>query len=149
MGIAQDSIDVNVPIQKAYNQWTQFESFPQFMNGVKSVEQLDDKHLHWKISVAGASREYDAEITEQRPDEVIAWQSSGDNDHSGTVTFEQLDDTTTKVTAAIGYSTEGATEKLADAVNAPERQLSSDLARFKKFIESPEPETGAWRDEIH
>ncbi|HEY9290135.1 MAG TPA: SRPBCC family protein, partial [Microlunatus sp.] len=142
MGAAHDVIEVNVPISTAYNQWTQFESFPQFMNGVDEVRQLDDKHLHWKVSVPGVSREYDAEITEQRPDEVVAWQSSGDTDHSGSVVFESLDDNTTKIMASINYDTEGVAEKAGDVLNVPQRQLKNDLARFKDFIEARGGETG-------
>jgi uncharacterized membrane protein len=149
MATAQESIDVNVPVHRAYNQWTQFETFPEFMSGVDEVRQLDDKHLHWKISIAGVKREYDAEITEQRPDEVIAWQSTGDVDNSGTVRFEQLDATTTRITAAMAYATEGTAEKVGDALNVPDRQLRKDLERFKEFIESRGTETGGWRDEVH
>ncbi|HEY9289856.1 MAG TPA: SRPBCC family protein [Microlunatus sp.] len=149
MGVAEETIEVNVPVQKAYNQWTQFESFPKFMSGVERVQQFDDKHLHWKVSIGGVSREYDAEITEQRPDEVIAWRSSGDTDNSGTVRFEKLDENTTRISAAIGYDTEGVTEKVGEALNVPKRQLNKDLTRFKEFIESTDSETGAWRDEIH
>jgi len=149
MGAAEESIEVNVPVHTAYNQWTQFESFPQFMSGVEEVRQLDDKHLHWKVKVAGVSREYDAEITEQTPDKVIAWQAVGDTDNAGTVRFEEIDNVTTRVSASIGYQTEGATEKVGDALNVPERQLKNDLAKFKEFIESRGTETGAWREEIH
>jgi uncharacterized membrane protein len=119
------------------------------MEGVESVRQLDDKHLHWKVKVAGVSREYDAEITEQTPDKVIAWQAVGDTDNAGTVRFEEIDNVTTRVSASIGYQTEGATEKVGDALNVPERQLKNDLAKFKEFIESRGTETGAWREEIH
>ena len=149
MSTITETVDVDVPVTTAYNQWTQFESFPKFMTGVEEVRQLDDKHLHWKVKVAGASREYDAEITEQRPDQIIAWQSSGDTDNSGSVEFEQIDDVTTRINASIGYQTEGLTEKIGDALNAPERQLKNDLAKFKEFIESRGTETGAWREEIH
>lgn len=149
MGAAHDVIDVNVPISTAYNQWTQFELFPQFMSGVEEVRQVDDTHLHWRISVAGVSREYDAEITEQRPDQVVAWQSTGGIDHSGRISFQSLDDHTTRITASINYATEGLTEKVADAVNAPERQLKNDLARFKQVIELRGRETGGWREEVN
>lgn len=149
MGAAQEEIEVNVPVHTAYNQWTQFESFPQFMSGVDEVRQLDDKHLHWKVTVAGATREYDSEITEQTPDQVIAWQSTGDTDNSGSVRFERVDDNTTRISASMTYETEGLAEKAGDALNVPERQLKSDLSRFKEFIESRGSETGAWRDEIH
>jgi len=149
MGLAQETVDVNVPVHTAYNQWTQFESFPQFMSGVDEVRQLDDKRLHWKVSIGGVSREYDAEITEQRPDQIIAWQSTGDTDNSGSVTFERLDDSSTRINASIGYQTEGLAEKAGDLLNVPERQLKSDLAKFKEFIESRGTETGGYREEIH
>ena len=149
MGKAEETIEVNVPVHTAYNQWTQFESFPQSMGGVEEVRQLDDKHLHWKVKVAGVSREYDAEITEQVPDRLIAWQASGDTDNSGSVHFEEIDNVTTRISASMGYETEGLTEKVGDALNVPERQLKSDLAKFKEFIESRGTESGAYREEIH
>ena len=149
MSTAQESIDVNVPVHTAYNQWTQFESFPQFMGGVDEVRQLDDKHLHWKVSVAGVSREYDAEITEQTPDQVIAWRASGDTDNAGRVTFDRLGDDSTRVSVELTYATESLMEKAGNALNVPDRQLKKDLGRFKEFIESRGAETGAWRGDIH
>lgn len=149
MGVAEETVEVNVPVHTAYNQWTQFESFPEFMSGVEEVRQLDDKRLHWKVKIAGVSREYDAEIIEQTPDQVIAWQSTGDTDNSGTVRFQEVDNLTTRISASIGYQTESLTEKAGDALSMPQRQLRNDLARFKEFIESRGTETGAWRDEIH
>lgn len=149
MSTAQESIDVNVPVGTAYNQWTQFESFPEFMGGVDEVRQLDDKHLHWKVSVGGVSREYDAEVTEQTPDQVVAWQATGDTDNAGTVTFERLGDNSTRVNVRLSYETEGLVEKAGDALNVPDRQLKKDLERFKEFIESRGAETGGWRGEIH
>jgi uncharacterized membrane protein len=136
MGVAEETIEVNVPIHTAYNQWIQFESFPQFMSGVEEVRRLDDKHLHWKVKVGGIAREYDAEITEQAPDEVIAWQSTGDTDNSGWVRFRKVDDTATMISALLSYQTEGVSEKVGDVLDIPERQLKSDLAKFKEFIES-------------
>lgn len=149
MSAAHEVIDVYVPVSTAYNQWTQFESFPQFMGGVEEVRQLDDTHLHWKISVAGAAREYDAEITQQRPDEVVAWQSSGDTEHSGHVVFESLGDGITRIRASINYEPQGIADTAGALLNIPQRQLKNDLARFKDFIESRDTETGAWRDEVH
>jgi uncharacterized membrane protein len=149
MSTAQESIDVNVPVHTAYNQWTQFESFPEFMGGVDEVRQLDDKHLHWKVSVAGVSREYDAEITEQTPDQVVAWRAAGETDNAGRVTFEKLADDSTRVSVELTYETEGLMEKAGNALNVPDRQLKKDLTRFKEFIESRGAETGAWRGDIH
>jgi uncharacterized membrane protein len=148
MSIVRDTIDVNVPIHTAYNQWTQFETFPEFMSGVEEVRQIDDKHLHWKVKVAGVEREWDATITQQEPDQVIAWEAGGDTDNSGTVTFERLAEDSTRIHAAIGYETESLKEKIGDALDLPERQLKKDLSRFKEYIESRGQETGAWRGEV-
>jgi len=149
MGTAQESIEVNVPIDVAYNQWTQFESFPEFMGGVDEVRQLDDRNLHWKVSVGGVSREYDAAITEQTPDQVVAWRGAGDTDNAGRVTFEKLGPHSTRVSVELGYDTDGIVERAGDALNAPARRLKKDLDRFKEFIESRGSETGAWRGELH
>lgn len=148
MSIVRDSIDVNVPINTAYNQWTQFETFPEFMSAVEEVRQIDDKHLHWKVSVAGVTREWDATVTRQEPDSVVAWEAGGDTDNRGEVTFEKVSDDVTRVTAAIGYETESLKEKAGDALNVPDRQLKKDLERFKEFIESRGQETGAWRGQV-
>ena len=146
----EKSVDVDVPLRTAYNQWTQFEEFPRFMEGVKEVRQLDDKRLHWRAEVAGEKREWTAEITEQTPDRVVAWRSTSGKPNSGHVSFQPLDGgQRTRVTVRIGYEPEGAKEKLADAVGAVGRRVKADLDRFKEFIESRGRETGAWRGEIH
>ena len=146
----EKSVEVDVPLRTAYNQWTQFEEFPRFMEGVKEVRQLDNKRLHWRAEVAGEKREWTAEITEQTPDRVVAWRSTSGKPNSGHVSFQPLDGgQRTRVTVRIGYEPEGVKENLADAVGAVGRRVKADLDRFKEFIESRGQETGAWRGEIH
>lgn len=144
----QESIDVHVPIRTAYNQWTQFESFPNFMDGVESIAQLDDTHTHWKIKVGGQEREFDASITEQRPDERVAWKSTGGTQHAGVVTFHRLTDDDTRVTVQMDWQPEGFAEKAGAAIGADDRRVKADLRRFKSFIEHRESETGSWRGEV-
>jgi uncharacterized membrane protein len=142
------SVDVDVPIGTVYNQWTQFESFPEFMGGVDKIEQLDERHLVWHVSIAGIKRQFDAEITEQHPEERVAWKSTDGTTHAGVVTFHKLADDKTRVTVQLEWQPEGALEKAGSAVNADDHQVSADLDRFKKFIESRGQETGAWRGEV-
>ncbi|WP_433604695.1 SRPBCC family protein [Dactylosporangium sp. CA-139114] len=149
MSTVTETIDVHVPVQTAYDQWTQFESFPQFMSGVESIRQVDDRHTHWVTKVGGVRREFDAEITEQRPDERIAWKSTdGDTRHAGVVTFHRLGDTDTRVTVQLDWQPQGLTEKAASAVGADSMQVKADTRRFKEFIEQRGTETGAWRGEV-
>lgn len=142
------SIDVHVPITTAYNQWTQFETFPQFMGGVEQITQLDDRLLQWTVNIGGQTREFDAEITEQHPDERVAWKSLDGKTHAGVVTFHKLNDEETRVTVQLDWQPEGITEKAGAAVGVDDHQVSSDLNRFKKFIENRQAETGAWRGEV-
>jgi uncharacterized membrane protein len=143
------SVDVHVPIHAAYNQWTQFESFPAFMNGVESVTQLDDRHTHWVTKVGGVRREFDAEITEQHPDDRIAWKSvGGDTRHAGVVTFHRLNDNDTRVTVQMEWQPEGLAEKAGSAVGVDDMQVKADTERFKKFIEERGAETGQWRGDV-
>jgi uncharacterized membrane protein len=142
------SVDVDVPIATAYNQWTQFETFPEFMGGVDKIEQLDDRKLVWHVNVAGVKRTFDAEITEQHPDERVAWKSVDGVTHAGVVTFHKLSDATTRVTVQLDWEPEGALEKAASAVNADDIQVSRDLDRFKEFIETRGNESGAWRGDV-
>ncbi|MFN2642633.1 MAG: SRPBCC family protein [Actinomycetota bacterium] len=144
----EESIDVEVPVRAAYNQWTQFEDFPNFMEGVESVQQLDDKRLHWVAEVAGLRREWDAEITEQRPDERIAWTSREGAKNAGVVTFHHLDPQRTRVMLQMEYEPEGVADKIGDTLGFLTRRVEGDLQRFKDFIESRGSETGAWRGEI-
>lgn len=144
----EKSVDVAVPVRVAYNQWTQFESLPGFMEGVDRIDQLDDTHTHWVTSIAGVRREFDAEITEQHPDERIAWQSSTGPQQAGVVTFHRIDDTTTRVHLQMDYAPEGVVEKAGAMVGAVGHRLQGDLERFKKFIEGRGEETGAWRGNV-
>jgi uncharacterized membrane protein len=148
MATIEKSIEVNVPVTTAYNQWTQFEDFPKFMENVESVRQTDDTHLHWVAEYGGQRHEWDAEITEQIPDERIAWQGSGDHEQSGIVTFEPLDDARTKVTVQMEWEPDGMKEKIGSAVGADSRSVGEDLDRFKELIEERGVETGAWRGSV-
>ena len=148
MSTTEQSIEVKVPVRTAYNQWTQFEDFPKFMEGVKEVKQLDDVTLHWKAEIAGQEREWDAKITEQTPDQRIAWTNIGGAENAGVVTFHRIDDNTSKVMLQIEFDPEGAVETIGDALGAVKLRIKGDLERFKKFIESRGQETGAWRGEV-
>jgi uncharacterized membrane protein len=148
MASVVESIDVKVPVNTAYNQWTQFEDFPHFMEGVKSVTQTDDTHLHWKAEVAGKDEEWDAEVTEQHPDERIAWKSITGAENAGVVTFHRIDDETTRVTLQMDVDPEGVVENVGTALGFLDRRVKGDLERFKEFIESRGTETGAWRGDV-
>ncbi|MCK0113943.1 SRPBCC family protein [Ornithinimicrobium sp. F0845] len=144
-----ESVDVNVPIRTAYDQWTQFESFPQFMEGVESVTQLGDTRNHWKVETGGVSREFDTEITEQHPEERIAWTTvGGDVEQSGVVTFHKLEDAMTRVTIQMDWDPQGLVEKAGAAVGVDDRRVKGDAQRFKEFIESRGIETGSWRGDV-
>lgn len=147
MASVTETIEVNVPVSTAYNQWTQFEQFPHFMEGIESVKQIDDTHLHWVAEIGGKRHEWDAEITEQRPDQVIAWRSVDGKYTSGRVTFEQLGGST-KVTVDMEHDTDGMIEALGSALGADSRRVKGDLENFKEIVESRGAETGAWRDEV-
>ena len=149
MELAVESIEVAVPVRQAYNQWTQFEDFPNFMEGVEEVRQLDDKRLHWKATIAGQTEEWDATITDQIPDQFVAWRSTSGSENSGAIRFTPIGDSKTRVTAVIGYQPEGVVEKVGDAIGAVDRRVEGDLERFKEFIEQRGTATGAWRGEIH
>jgi uncharacterized membrane protein len=148
MASIEESIEVNVPVRVAYNQWTQFEEFPRFMEGVKEVRQLDDKRLHWKAEIGGKTKEWDAEITEQIADERIAWTSRSGPWNAGVVTFHRLDDQRTKAMLQLDYDPDGVLENLGDALGVVKLRVKGDLQRFKEFVESRGRETGAWRGEI-
>ena len=143
-----EAVEVEVPVRTAYNQWTQFEEFPQFMEGVKEVRQLDETHLHWTVEVAGRTKEWDAEVTEQRPDERVAWKSDAGTDNAGVVTFHKIDDGRSRVTVQIDAEPDGPIEAAGDALGLLERRVKGDLQRFKEFIESRGAETGSWRGEV-
>jgi uncharacterized membrane protein len=148
MSTGTKSVDVTVPIQTAYNQWTQFEEFPRFMEGVKSVTQSDDTHIRWVAEIAGKEKEWDAEITEQHPDERIAWTSTSGARNAGVVTFHRLDDNKTRVTLQMDVDPEGLIENVGDWTGVLDRRVEGDMQRFKEFIESRGVETGAWRGEV-
>lgn len=144
----EKSIEVDAPVTTAYNQWTQFEDFPSFMNGVEAVKQLDETHLHWVASVGGHREEWDAEITEQIPDERIAWKATSGKGNAGVVTFHRLDDTRTKVMLQLDWESEGMVEALGAMLGQDDRAVKGDLERFKELIEKRGTESGAWRGEV-
>jgi uncharacterized membrane protein len=148
MSKVEESIDVNVPVRTAYNQWTQFEEFPRFMEGVEEVKQVTDTRLRWRAEILGQEREWEADITEQRPDERVAWHSIEGAANAGVVTFHRLDDNKTRVMLQLEFDPEGAVEKAGDAVGVVKARVKGDLKRFKEFIESRGTETGAWRGEV-
>jgi uncharacterized membrane protein len=143
-----ESIEVDVPVRTAYNQWTQFESFPKFMEAVKEVRQLDDTTLEWVADVAGKEKRWKAKITEQKPDERVAWTSTEGARNAGVVTFHRLGEGRTRVTLQLDVDPEGPIENAGDALGVVKRQVQGDLKRFKEFIESRGQETGAWRGEV-
>ncbi|HEX6655400.1 MAG TPA: SRPBCC family protein [Candidatus Limnocylindria bacterium] len=148
MSTVTKSVDVNVPIRTAYDQWTQFEQFPHFMEGVKSVRQLDDTHLHWVAEIGGVTKEWDAEITEQHPDERVAWHSTSGTQNAGVVTFHRLDDDRTRVTLQMDVEPDGLVEQLGDWAGLLDRQVEEDMDRFQKYIVGRGEETGAWRGNV-
>lgn len=148
MASVEYSVDVKVPVRTVYNQWTQFEEYPRFMDGVTEVRQLDDKRLHWRAEIAGKDEEWDATITEQTPDQRVAWTSTSGAKNSGVVTFHYIDPNTTKVMLQLDYEPEGVVEKVGSALGVPQKRVEGDLKRFKDFIEARGHETGAWRGEV-
>jgi uncharacterized membrane protein len=148
METIEKTIDIDVPVRTAYNQWTQFEEFPRFMEGVESVKQLDDTRLHWVANVGGERKEWEARITEQIPDQRIAWRSEGGEYTSGVVSFQPLEPNRTRVTVRLNYEPEGVTEKIGDMLGVVSRRVEGDLERFKDFIEARGRETGAWRGTV-
>ena len=149
MSQMEKSIEVAVPIRKAYDQWTQFETFPRFMEGIDAVRQLDDKRLHWNAKIGGKAVEWDAEIVEQSPDTRISWRSTSGARNDGTVRFEKLAENRTKIFLAMNVEPQGFTEKVGDAIGSVSSRVETNLKRFKEFVESIPTETGAWRGEIH
>jgi uncharacterized membrane protein len=148
MSKIEHSIDVDVPVRQAYDQWTQFEEFPRFMEGVEQVQQLDDTRLHWKAEIAGQEKEWDAEITQQEPEQRVAWRSTGGERNAGAVDFHRIDDNRTRVTLTMDIEPDGPVEKLGDAVGVPSGQVKKDLENFKEYIESRGAATGAWRGRV-
>jgi uncharacterized membrane protein len=148
MKTIEESIEIDVPVSTAYNQWTQFETFPKFMEGVERVEQTDDTHLHWVAEVGGEKREWNAEITEQHPDERVAWKALDQDGPNGVVSFHKLDEARTKVMVQMDYEPEGMKQSVGSAVGMDSGRVKSDLESFKEFIESRGGETGSWRGEV-
>jgi uncharacterized membrane protein len=147
MSRIQESIDLNVPMSTAYNQWTQFEDFPHFMEGVESVKQLDDTRLHWIAEFGGTRREWEAKIVDQTPDSHVAW-AGGREDPSGEVRFEPMGTDLCRITLFMDYEPQGSKEKVGDLLGVAKRRVKGDLERFKHFIESRRSETGAWRGHV-
>lgn len=148
MSTIEESVEVNVPLATAYNQWTQFEEFPSFMEGVEEVRQTDDTHLHWVVAFGGQHHEWDAEITEQKPDERIAWTNTDGKGNAGVVTFHRIDDGVTRLMVQMDFVPEGILEKLGAAIGSPDRRVKGDLQRFKDLVEADDYEGGAWRGEV-
>jgi uncharacterized membrane protein len=148
MSTIEQSIEVEAPLGTVYNQWTQFEEFPRFMKGVAQVTQLDDTHLRWVAEFGGSRHEWDAEITEQKADERVAWRNTDGKENAGVVTFHRLDDDRSRVMVQMDFVPEGIKEKLGSALRAPDRQVKGDLERFKELIEARGGESGSWRGEV-
>jgi len=148
METIEKCIDVNVPLSTVYNQWTQFEEFPRFMENIESVEQQDETGLHWVAKIAGKTVEWDAEISEQVPDKRIVWYGANGPMRNGMVSFNPINDDITRVTLRIDYDPEGLVEQAGDKLGILSNRVQGDLERFKEFIESRGSETGAWRGKI-
>jgi uncharacterized membrane protein len=144
----EKTFDINCPVRTVYNQWTQFEDFPRFMDGVKEVRQLDDTHLHWRATIAGKDKEWDAEIVEQVPDQRIAWRSTSGAPNAGTVRFEPLNKERTRVQLTMEYQPQNAIEKVGDAVGLVSKKVEDAVEKFKDLVEKRGAETGAWRGEV-
>jgi uncharacterized membrane protein len=146
----EDTIEVQVPVQQAYNQWTQFEDFPKFMDGIQSVQQLDDTHVQWVAEIRGESRQWTTEITEQQPDEKVAWKTiEGEVKNDGVVTFEPMGDAQTRVNVQMDVESDSTAENVAgDLLGVVKSQVRGDLERFKQLIENRDEETGAWRGNV-
>ncbi|MGW1910423.1 SRPBCC family protein [Streptomyces sp. NPDC002076] len=149
MSTVKETVEVDVPVRTAYNQWTQFEAFPDFMEGVEEVRQLDDRHNHWTTKIGGIRREFDTEIVDQLPDERITWRTtSGDTAQKGSVRFQRVDDMHTRVELVMDVEPSGAAEKAADMLGTLDRRIKGDMKRFKQYIEQRGEESGAWRGRI-
>ncbi|PSM42669.1 cyclase [Streptomyces dioscori] len=149
MSTVKEAVEVEVPVSVAYNQWTQFEEFPQFMEGVEEIRQVDDSHSHWTTKIGGVKREFDTEIVDQFPDERITWRTtSGDTKQKGTVSFQRLDDTRTRVQLVMDVEPTGAAEKAADLTGTIDRRVKGDMRRFKEYIEQGGGASGSWRGRI-
>ncbi|MEV5357954.1 SRPBCC family protein [Streptomyces sp. NPDC093516] len=149
MSTVKETVEVDVPLHTAYNQWTQFEEFPNFMEGVEEVRQVDDRHNHWTTKIGGVRREFDTEIVDQLPDERVTWRTtSGDTNQKGSVRFERVDDTHTRVELVMEIEPSGMAEKAADMMGTIDRRVKGDMKRFKQYIEERGAADGAWRGRI-
>lgn len=148
MAHVEKSIEVNTPVNKVYNQWTQFEDFPQFMDGIQEVHQIDDTRMVWHANIGGQEESWEAEVTEQIPDKRIAWRNKTGAINAGVVTFHHIDEETTRIMLQMDYETTGFLQSVGDAFGFMQRQVEGDLERFKQFIEERQVETGAWRGEV-
>ncbi len=148
MATIEESIEVNAPLSTVYNQWTQFEEFPEFMEGIESVQQIDDTHLLWTAEIGGQREEWRAEISEQKPDERVAWHATEGRTNAGVVTFHRIDDATTRVMLQMDWEPEGMKESAGAALGMDDRRVKGDLERFKELVERRGTETGAWRGEV-
>ncbi len=144
----EQTIQVDVPIRQVYDQWTQFEEFPRFMEGIEEIRQIDDRKVHWVAEFGGERHEWDAEITEQSPEERVAWRNVSGKDNAGVVTFHRIDDDTTRVAVQMDWAPESIREKIGSALGADDSRVRGDLERFKEFIESRGSATGEWRGEV-
>jgi uncharacterized membrane protein len=148
MSTIEKSIEVNVPAATAYNQWTQFEDFPHFMEGVEQVRQIGEKHLHWRVNIGGKKKEFETEITEQIPDKRIAWHTRGGTENAGVVTFHRLNERVSRIMVQMEYDPQGFIEKAGDLMGVASRRVQGDLERFKEYVEARGTESGAWRGTI-
>ena len=148
MSTVEKSIDIDVPVRVAYDQWTQFESFPQFMEGIEEIKQIDDTHLHWRAKVGGHEVEWNAVITEQIPDERVAGKATDGKANAGVVTFHRLSDTSSRVMVQIEHEADGIMEKVGSALGADSREVKNSLENFKELVESRGSADGAWRGEV-
>ena len=144
----EESVEVNVPVETAYNEWTQFEEFPRFMEGIEEVRQLDDTHVHWVASSGGRRREWDAEITEQRPNERVAWHATSGKRNAGVVTFHRLGDERSKMMVQLDFEPEGFRETAGSILGLDRRRIRGDLERFSELVEGRGVESGAWRGTV-
>jgi uncharacterized membrane protein len=149
MATVRESIIVEAPISTVYNQWTQFEEFPSFMDGVKEVRQLDDRRLHWAVEIGGKRHEWNAKIIEQKPDSRIAWEAEDGKDNGGIVLFHSEGPKSTQVEVEMHYDAEGLMESLGSKLGSDDRRVKADLERFKELVERRGVESGAWRGEVH
>lgn len=148
MSTHEHTVVVDLPLVTVYDQWTQFESYPRFMDNVDSVRQLDPRMTHWQVTVGGITREYDAEILQQKPGEIIEWRTVSGPDQGGRVTFMSVDPEHTRVTLHLDFEPQGVTERVGEAVGVVSSSVKDSLERFKTFIEERGTAEGGWHGRI-